>query len=99
VRKQRQQERQAPVAPPKPKTKPAWREIIVEGKRRWMRMTAGASANTAGNKLAALRAMKERKAAEVPGLGKWQKTNTGDNRHRKHKDYAAPHRPKKRRQG
>lgn len=94
-RRASQEQKKRPAA--KPKTPPAWREILVEGRRKWLRMTAGKGA-PAPDKAGALRAMKDRKPTAVPKLGQWQKTG-GDNRHRKHKDYAAPHRPKPRRQG
>ena len=91
----------APSAPAKPKIKPAWREILTDGKRAWVRLAAGAGAGSSNKKADALRALARHGSgavSEPKGFGKWQSTG-GDNRHRKHKDYASPHKPPKRRQG
>jgi hypothetical protein len=87
----------------KPSVKPTWREILVEGKRSWIRMGSGglgSAATGASKRAAALKTLQQRGQqasdhSKIPGLGKWQKT--GENRHLKHKDYAAPHAPAKKR--
>jgi hypothetical protein len=90
----------------RPSVKPTWREILVEGKRSWIRMGSGgqgSAANVVSKRAAALKTLQRRAGkgfqiadrANIPGLSKWQKT--GENRHLKHKDYAAPHAPAKKR--
>lgn len=105
--KGRTQKRQQKKAPETPKTPPAWRELLIEGRRKWIRLGAGGAGSlgdTAQKKALAMRTLARRQAAGHRGserpadLGKWQKT-VSDSRSRKHKDYAAPHKPKARRQG
>jgi hypothetical protein len=107
--KERQQARAAKKAgkPAPAATRPQskWREVIVEGKRSWIRLAAGgtgSAAETQSKKSDALKSLQRRAGTgfqvRPAGMGTWQKTSK-DNRHRKHKDYAAPRKPPKRRQG
>ena len=99
--KERQAKKKAAQEQKQPK-KPTWREILVEGKRKWIRMAAGGGGSLGSmqaQRAAALKAWRGGKPTEAPtGLGKWHKTSA-DNRHQKHRDYVGPHKPPKRRQG
>lgn len=99
VRKQaeRKKTKQAKEQP----KKPSWREILVEGRRSWLRIGAGGAGSLGQMQKQKADALKSFRAgpSEAPtGLGKRHKTSV-DSRHQKHRDYVGPHKPPKRRQG
>lgn len=82
----------------KSKTPSKWREVLVNGRRMWLRTSSGAMQSKKASALAALARHGSGAASAPEGLGKWHKTSK-DNRHQRHRDYAGPHKPPKRRQG